>query len=70
MFPREVLLRLHLDQAARRALELEFQPAPAVQLAGRGACGDHELHAAVVAFVDQRQEPARSVVGLFRQTGT
>ena len=71
MRSREVGAALHLVQAARGAPELEGQALAAVKRLGRiGRRREHQLDAAVVELVDQRDEAARGVVGAASITGT
>ena len=50
---REVFLRLHLDQAALRALELEGELRATIELLDRHGGGDDQLHGAVVELIDE-----------------
>ena len=62
VFAREVFLGLHLDEAARGALELEAEALAAVEgIGGRGG-GDDQVDVVVVELVDQRDEAAGGIL--------
>ena len=58
----QVLLRLHLDEPARGALKLPLQALALIQRPRRGGGGYHEVDVAIVQFIDQHDEAARSVL--------
>ena len=62
MGPRQVGAGLHLGQPAAGALELECEAAALVQRVDGRDCGKHQLDAAVVELVDQRDEAPCLVV--------
>src|SRR5690606_28393558 len=60
--PRQVLGRLHLDQARSGALEGARQPLAGVQRVRGGVGGADQFHVAVVGLVDEGDEAPRGVV--------
>src|SRR5580704_14164333 len=58
----EIVLRLHLNQAAGRALEFELQAFAVIELRRRGGSRHHDLDAAVVELIDEHDEAARRVL--------
>src|SRR6185437_15788382 len=64
VFASEVVLALHLDEAADGALEFEREALAAVELDGRGGGGDDEIDVAVVELVDECDEAAGFVFAL------
>src|ERR1700679_3380743 len=58
----ELVLCLHFNQAAGRALEFELQAVAAIELRRRGGGRYHDLDAAVVELVDEHDEAARRVL--------
>src|SRR5882757_10028700 len=62
VFACEVSMRLHFDEAARGALELEVQPLAQINRGRRGGRRHHDLDAAIVEFVDQHDEAPRRVL--------
>src|SRR5277367_4776264 len=58
----QVLLSLHFDQTARGARKFRTQRLTVIQLAGRGRRRHHNVHIAIVEFIDQHDEAARGIV--------
>jgi len=54
----KVVGRLHLDETARGSVELEFEFRARIQCCGLRSGRYDELHAAIVEFVDERDETA------------
>ncbi len=52
MLSGQIFLGLHLDQAALRALELEFEFGAVIQISHRSLGGNDEFHGAIVELVD------------------
>src|ERR1700676_5045424 len=59
---REIMLCLHLYQAAGGALKFGLQSFTAVQRPRRRRGRNHDLDAAIVEFVDQHDEAARGIL--------
>src|SRR6185437_3023673 len=61
MLTGKIALRLHLDQTAGGAFELEPQPIAVVQRRRRRGRRRHQLDAAIVELIDDGDEAARGV---------
>src|SRR5690606_33525959 len=62
MRPRQILVRLHLQQPATGTLELEFQSPAGVQILDRRLRRHDQLHTAIIELVDQVDETPRQVI--------
>src|SRR5215471_17054853 len=66
MRPREIRLRLHLDESRGRALEIECAVARDIESVRRIVGGADQIRFMLVERIDQRHEAARFVALLFR----